>query len=254
MLRRKKKFCQTVLPNCEFTNFLKDGVRGKVKICSTVKNVKKIEQDAFKGSKIFYQDEEISFPLVGEHNLKNAMSCILFAEEHGFSAREIKAGLENVKPLFGRSQLKHGFVSYLLDCYNANPESTLEAIRFCDTFEISNAKHFVIASMLELGSAGEVEHEKIFEKALSSSADVLYFFGDEFFNNEKVVDRIQEEEKNGSRKNSIFCFKTDDFESLKKTVQEKLNKDDFVLLKGSRGLELERLESVLQDEEGKVNA
>ncbi len=236
-----------LIPECDFSDFLQEGVKGKIKVVKTsnlkFNNVKKIERMALKGFKIFYKDEEISFPLVGDHNLQNALSCILFAEEQAFSALEIKAGLEAVQALFGRSQLKYGFVSYLLDCYNANPESTIEAIKFCDSFECEGAKHFVIASMLELGSEADAEHGRIFAKALESSADALYFFGDEFFNNKEIAKAVEAKSYNGKK---VFCFKTSDFNTLKKTLKENLTEKDFVLLKGSRGLELERLECILQ--------
>ncbi len=239
--------CFAVIPDCEYTDFLRDGVKGKLITAPRLNNlktksVKKIEELSFKGTKIFYKDVEISFPLIGQHNLQNALACIIFAEEQNFSEPEIKAGLESVQPLFGRSQLKNAFVSYLLDCYNANPESTMEAIRFCDSFEFENEKHFVLASMLELGDNAEEAHEKIFRRALESSANKIYFFGDEFAKNNTI---IEDSKKELGKK--VFLFNTNEFESLKNTLQENLSENDFVLLKGSRGLELERLECILQN-------
>ena len=47
----------------------------------------------------------------------------------------------------------------------------------------------------------------------------------------------------------IYKFKTNQFDALKKQLKENLSKDDFVLLKGSRSMELERLESILKEGE-----
>ena len=203
--------------------------------------VQKVEDAGVSGSKIFYRGEEILFPLPGVYNVKNALLCIALAEKKGFSAKEIKSGLEAVRPLFGRSQVLHGFVTYFLDCYNANPESMKSAIEFCDSINTECAKHYVLASMLELGSESDYEHKKIIEEAINSNADNLYFFGDD------ICSAFEGLEVASSKK--IYKFKTNQFDALKKQLKENLSKDDFVLLKGSRSMELERLESVLKEGE-----
>ena len=201
--------------------------------------VQKVEDAGVLGSKIFYKGEEILFPLPGVYNVKNALLCIALAEKKGFSAKEIKSGLEAVRPLFGRSQVLHGFVTYFLDCYNANPDSMKSAIEFCDSINTECAKHYVLASMLELGTESDYEHKKIIEDAVNSNADNLYFFGDD------ICSAFEGLEVASSKK--IYKFKTNQFDALKEQLKENLSKDDFVLLKGSRSMELERLESILKE-------
>nr|WP_253676878.1 cyanophycin synthetase [Treponema sp. OMZ 788] len=133
----------------------------------------------------------------------------------------------------------HGFVTYFLDCYNANPDSMKSAIEFCDSINTEFTKHYVLASMLELGTESDYEHKKIIEAALNCDADNLYFFGDDIFS------AFQGLKLSSSKK--IYKFKTNEFELLKEMLKENLSKDDFVLLKGSRSMELERLESVLKE-------
>ena len=229
------------IPDCEFTDFLKDVSHGSVFSVSDNDSslVQKVEDAGVSGSKIFYRGEEILFPLPGVYNVKNALLCIALAEKKGFSAKEIKSGLEAVRPLFGRSQVLHGFVTYFLDCYNANPESMKSAIEFCDSINTECAKHYVLASMLELGSESDYEHKKIIEEAINSNADNLYFFGDD------ICSAFEGLEVASSKK--IYKFKTNQFDELKKQLKENLSKDDFVLLKGSRSMELERLESILKE-------
>ena len=231
------------IPDCEFTDFLKDVPHGSVYTVSDNDSslVQKVEDAGVLGSKIFYKGEEILFPLPGVYNVKNALLCIALAEKKGFSAKEIKSGLEAVRPLFGRSQVLHGFVTYFLDCYNANPDSMKSAIEFCDSINTECAKHYVLASMLELGTESDCEHKKIIEEAVNSNADNLYFFGDD------ICSAFEDLEVASSKK--IYKFKTNQFDALKKQLKENLSKDDFVLLKGSRSMELERLESVLKEGE-----
>ena len=229
------------IPECEFTDFLKDVPHGSVFTVSDNDSslVQKVEDAGVSGSKIFYRGEEILFPLPGVYNVKNALLCIALAEKKGFSAKEIKSGLEAVRPLFGRSQVLHGFVTYFLDCYNANPDSMESAIRFCNSLDIGSKKHYVLASMLELGKESDYEHKKIIEEALKSNADSLYLFGDD------ICFACEGIKFDGPKK--IYKFKTNEFDVLKERLKENLSKGDFVLLKGSRSMELERLESVLKE-------
>lgn len=231
--------CIGFIPECVFTELLKDVPRGRIYVYSKEKNpnIKKIEDRGVNGSVIFYKDEEILFPLPGTYNIENAVACIAVAEKENFSAIEIKKGLENVKPLFGRSQIIRGFVTCFFDCYNANPDSMNEALDFCNSLKIKTVKQYILASMLELGQESEASHRQIVNKVLSSDAGIIYFFGDEFVS---VLKNYKIENK------KIFSFKTDEFKKLKSAVIENVHKDDFVLLKGSRRFELERLEDVLK--------
>lgn len=228
--------CIGVIPDCEFTDFLKDIPAGDIQIYSEkkLKGLEKIEYKGVAGTKIFYKGEEILFPLPGVHNVQNAIACISLAEFFSFSAKEIKKGLENVKPLFGRSQITDGAVTCFMDCYNANPESMSAAIDFCDSVKTKGLKHYVLASMLELGKYSFSNHIDVIKKAFNSNADAVYLFGDEI---------VQASEKCESLK-KVFKFNTCEFENLKTVLSQNLHKDDFVLLKGSRGMALERLKTV----------
>lgn len=226
------------VPVCEFTDFLKDVKCGKVFVYGSAEigNLKKIELCGIDGSKIFYGDEEILFPLAGKHNADNAVAAIALSEKAGFSAKEIKAGLEAVKPLFGRSQIKHGLTTCLFDCYNANPDSMSCALEFCSGLENYRRKIYVLGSMLELGAQSFEYHKKICIQALNSGADEIYFFGDEISEAAKTVE---------GKCGKFFLYKNSEIERLRKELSKKIRKGDFVLLKGSRGLALERLEDVL---------
>lgn len=232
------------VPSCEFTDFLKDVKYGNVFVYGQdkIKALEKIEPCGIDGSKIFYGGEEIMFPLAGSHNVKNAVAAITLAEKAGLCAKEIKEGLEAVKPLFGRSQVKRGFVTCLFDCYNANPDSSACAIEFCSGLKGCGRKIFILGSMLELGGESFDLHKMICAKAFESGAEEIYFFGDEIAEAAKTFD---------IKLKKVFLFKTLEMEELKHSLLKNLHKGDFVLLKGSRGLALERLEEILMNGEKK---
>lgn len=232
------KECVGFVPECEYTEFLKEVDEGDIFVYSkdNLPFVKGVEDLGLSGSKIFYKDETIMFPLPGKHNLQNAFACIALSERKGFSAIEIKKGLENVRAIFGRSQIITGFTTCFFDCYNANPDSMNEAIEFCNSVKTEKSKHYVLGSMLELGKDSEKAHEDICVKLFSSDADFIYLFGDDIFEAGKKLDWVK----------NVFIFKTNEFEKLQNCLKNNLHKDDFVLLKGSRGLALERLERVVK--------
>jgi len=231
--------CIGFVPECKFTAFLKDIPCGTVYVYSQehIQGIERIEDAGVAGSKIKYKGEEILFPLPGKYNVQNAVACIALAEKENFSPAEIKRGLESVRALFGRSQIINGFITCFMDCYNANPDSMREAVEFCNSVKVDGLKHYVLASMLELGDASFESHLDIIKRALSSNADIIYFFGDD-------IAGVSEMCENENKK--VFRFKTSEFEALKTALKQNMRKGDFVLLKGSRGLALERLEEVVK--------
>jgi UDP-N-acetylmuramyl pentapeptide synthase len=100
--------------------------------------------------------------------------------------------------------------------------------------------------MRELGDTSTGEHERMGIKAESSTADGLFFFGDEAKASYEAALAAAERNPAGSRRGRII-FHTSDIESLKKAVLNYLKDGDLVLAKASRGLALERFTEVLFD-------
>lgn len=238
------------IPDCDFTNFLKDVENGKMVVygSSHLKGFESFQLQGLTGSLIRYEGKDIKVNLPGEHNVENAILTITVGEYFNFKTEEIKRALEAVKAVSGRSEVKEGFVTCFFDCYNANPESMKEAINFSNLLAWNGKKIAILGSMLELGERSVEEHSKICDKALNSSFDVLYFFGDEILLGlENYLDKNQIDKKDFDRLfgKKVFAYKDGEFNALKTTVSGNVQKCDFVLLKASRTLHLERLEDVL---------
>ena len=235
--------CIGFVPEDDYTGFLKDVPHGAVYVYSqkNLPSVEGIEDKGLRGTKITYKGAAVRFPLPGKHNVQNALACIALAERKGFSAAEIKAGLEAVRPLFGRSQIVSGAVTVFMDCYNANPESVKAAVDFCASVKTDGRKHYVLGSMLELGAESAASHKEICRAVVSSDADFVYLFGDE-------MAAAFDEVAGGKNEKKVFVFKTCEADALAAMLKRTVHTGDFVLLKGSRGLELERFESVLKKE------
>jgi len=186
------------------------------------------------GTLIRYEGMEIRFPFPGTYNLKNALGAVSLARYAGVSPAGIKAGIEAVKPLFGRAEVIRGKITILMDCYNANPDSMESALDFCNSLEWNGRKTYVLASMLELGEESIRAHQKICLLASKSRVDSVFLFGDEMLAAAQATDW-------GNSNVHLFS----DIKLLSTALAGNSNSGDFIFLKGSRGMELERVVSAL---------
>ena len=85
------------------------------------------------GTSIDWEGLQVHFPLFGYHNLLNALAAITLTQNLGVPPVSIRRGLENVQPLFGRSQIIRGCITIIQDCYNANPESMRTVLEIFDS-------------------------------------------------------------------------------------------------------------------------
>ncbi len=188
------------------------------------------------GFDVDWEGLRFRFPLAGRHNLMNALAAMAIAEAVGTAPEDVAEGLASVRPLFGRSEVIRGEFTVIRDCYNSNPDSAMAAIALCDSIECAGRRVYVLGSMLELGVISEAEHRRIGAAAAASRADALFFFGDET--------RPGYEEAVAAGYAGRLCFETS-FDALRGSVASFLRAGDLLLLKASRGMELERLSDAL---------
>jgi len=184
------------------------------------------------GSIIYWEGLQIHFPLFGTYNLLNALSSISVSVELGINKRKIKLGLEEVRPIFGRSQIIRGAVTIIHDCYNANPDSIGGLLGFVRKLSWQGRKVMVLGSMLELGQESGQAHRQMGREAGLSSLDALIFFGAE---TETAYSAALKAGFSG------FLSWTADFEKLIHKLQGYLREGDLLVLKASRAVELEKL-------------
>lgn len=194
----------------DFADFLSKGVKGDVVFYgeNSDKNVKFVRDEGLEGTVFSVDGVEMRLPLPGHYNFLNALAAVEMAKKLGLDADEIKRGIESIKPLGGRSQIRKGKFTILEDCYNANPDSMEKAIELCAGVSAGGngsvsagssavvsassladvpggenqkkcKKIFVLGDMLELGALSKAEHEKIGSLALKSGADLVVLVGDE---------------------------------------------------------------------------
>lgn len=174
---------------------------------------------------LIYNGLHIQSNLIGIYNAPNISAAITIGHYFKVADNQIKAAIEGYIPNNNRSQLMEvNGNKVILDAYNANPSSMAAAIA---SFQQLDAEHktAILGDMFELGSESPDEHRKVVG-LLSDQDDIeVHFVGKDFYFN-KV------------EKQNLYFHDT--FESLKNYLENTKRENNTILIKGSRGMALER--------------
>ena len=229
--------------NDEYVKFLQDVPKGKIftygeKSSTKISSVKDL---GLLGTSFDYENLNIKLALAGKYNFSNALSAVFLGEKLGLSAKEIKAGIEKVKPLGDRSNVIQGDFTVVKDCYNANFDSMSAALEFYGNLEISGKKVFILGDMLELGSDSKSLHEKIGEMAVSQKVNKIIFIGKEMSYGYSKALEIKKRKNLSVELESLESYEDEEIFCKAKDLENSVNQGDLYFLKGSRGIRLERI-------------
>ncbi len=172
-------------------------------------------------------DYTIKTKLTGTYNHENVMAAIAAGLFFGVEETDIVKAIENYKPSNNRSQwVKLGDNDFIVDCYNANPSSMRLAIENLSSIS-SDKKMVVLGDMFELGSFSEAEHNEIIDLVAEKKIDSVVLVGPEF-KKANTTKRLTE---------NIFL----NVDEAKQWFRNAKLKGYTILLKGSRGMTLEKL-------------
>ena len=178
----------------------------------------------------------VKIPLIGRHSVHTALRAAAVGLADGMNWQDILEGLSQ-----GHTQLRLAAVRsqtgalLLDDTYNASPESMLAALNLLD--ELDGRKVAVLGDMLELGPYERGGHELVGLRA-AQVASVLLTLGQRAH---MIADAAR---RAGMRKSAIVEF--DDFDPLMEWLKTNLTANDSVLIKGSHGLRMDRITSMLE--------
>ena len=168
-------------------------------------------------------------PVRGLHNLRNAMLALAVARECGVSYEDAAAGIAAMpQPKMRSAWEQVGKITLINDAYNANPGSTRAAIELLRGTGTGRQRVIVLGTMRELGAASEQCHADIAGLALASGADIVAGIGE-------FAPALEKHNERGR------VITAPDVEDLWPQLQARLQRDAIILLKASRGVQLERL-------------
>ncbi|KOY50643.1 UDP-N-acetylmuramoyl-tripeptide--D-alanyl-D-alanine ligase [Polaribacter dokdonensis] len=173
--------------------------------------------------KIAYKNNAIQSNLIGSYNFTNIGIAITIGDYFKVDEEQIKNAIEQYESTNNRSQIiKQNSNLIILDAYNANPSSMEVALENFNSLKATK-KIVILGDMFELGDDSLHEHQHIIKMTLNMNFDSCYFVGEHFY----------------STKSNAELFKT--FDDFKLFLQRNKPISSSILIKGSRGMRLERI-------------
>jgi len=184
------------------------------------------------------KSHKVKTQLTGAYNLDNILAAICIGVYFKLPDDEINKGVENYQPKNNRSQIVQTATNTLIcDYYNANPSSMFVAIENIGKLT-AKRKVLILGDMFEMGDEAAVEHAAVIKKAMDTPVDERIFIGKEFTLAGETIDHGPWT----MDKNVFYKTAEDAIEGLKAHPI----KNSTILIKGSRGMALERLVGLFQ--------
>ena len=169
----------------------------------------------------------IKTQLIGSYNAENVLAAVTIGHFFRMTDAQIKADLVKYTPTNNRSQLTLTERNELVvDAYNANPTSMQAAILNFAQMNVE-AKTLILGDMLELGEQSEAEHQSVVDLLQQNGFSTVLLVGKDFM----------------KTANKYTCFEK--VEDLAEWLEDHPIKNQIILIKGSRGIKLEKVLSKL---------
>ncbi|MEQ1664863.1 MAG: UDP-N-acetylmuramoyl-tripeptide--D-alanyl-D-alanine ligase, partial [Bdellovibrionales bacterium] len=263
-----------------FVHFKKRNMRSSKKILTFSKSKSQkicdvqlhVSSASFKGliieGQIGKTKKKVLVPVIGEHNVVNLMAASAMALAAKMPVSKIWKGLSKCQSEWGRNQLVQldGGTQILFDAYNANPDSMSAMIQNIKKIQKAPKKmgrdkmssdkmgrvFLVLGEMLELGDQTKKSHQELGEQVGALNCSAVWFMGESQKEFEKGFYAAQKPSgkksarqlwaKSGINKiNNNLIISSGYEESLAIRMRSMLNPQDVVIMKGSRGMKLEKV-------------
>lgn len=167
--------------------------------------------------------------LVGSYNFENVAAAIAVGQYFGVEETAIKEALENYQPTNSRSQVIEGKNRIIMDAYNANPTSMAASVKNFRNISGDNAL-LILGDMRELGDASEQEHKAILQLLKDSGFKKAFLVGPCF-------------SRYNDNPDYITFTNVDDLAAY---LEKHPIEHHTILVKGSRGIQLEKALPLIQ--------
>lgn len=181
---------------------------------------------------------DVHIPLPGKHQIYNALAAAAAAHVLKVKPDLIAQGLRQVNMAAGRLEVREleSGITVLDDSYNANPQSMQAAFNVLDNWPSSGRRIAVLADMLELGDAAASCHAEVGARA-ARVVDMLVVYGQW----STVV--AGSARRNGLSEDQVVQLNSR--EQICSWLERNLRREDCLLVKGSRGMRMEKIVNFL---------
>ena len=173
-------------------------------------------------------------PVLGKHNVYNALAAFSVGLAAGMSPADIVMGLRGYEPTTMRQDIHHldNGMTVIVDCYNASPDSMKASLSVLGSLP-AKRRVAVLGEMLELGDYSAEMHRQVGRYAVENHADALFCYGSH------AAEMLEGAQAAGH----LYCRSFDTKEEMADYLKLWLKPGDAVLYKGSRRLRLEEVVS-----------
>ena len=178
-------------------------------------------------------------PVLGNHNVMNALAAMLVAKELQVDQAKIQEGLASIRLTNMRMEMVEGAdgEKIINDAYNASPTSMMAAIELMEGMSGFNHKILVLGDMLELGLQERDFHLKIGEQISNEKIEKVYTYG-------PLAENIAIGARKTFASDNVLSFQ--DKQTLIEELKKQIEPNDLILVKASRGMRLEEVVQALQ--------
>ena len=172
----------------------------------------------------------VTLPVAGRHNVLNALAAVAVGKRMGVSPETMQRALADFHNTGMRQRIYalHG-MTVIEDCYNAGPESMRAALQVLHDTKTDGRRIAVLGGMLELGDHAPQAHFEVGQLA-AKTADAVFAYG---AHSEQYV--------RGAQGSGIPAAQYPTHEALAEALKAYAKPGDVLLVKGSRGMRMERV-------------
>jgi len=187
----------------------------------------------------FSESLAINLPFRERHNISNFLAVYGIARKLGMSHLQIASKISEFTPLPGRNQMitlaNQSIIIH--DAYNANPDSMLQAFNNFMSLDCRGKRYLVLGEMLEQGDASIKLHQQLGESVAALDVEKVFVLCQSEYG-ESIAKGAE------LAKNKIVSCP--DHETIAQRLLAKITADDMILIKGSRGNQLEKVVAMLR--------
>lgn len=180
--------------------------------------------------RVFDEVYPVVLPMIGKHNVYNALAAIAVGRVLGISETKIQKGLQSATHVGMRQEIeRYGDITFINDAYNANPDSLRSSLASLEQVG-DGRKIAVLGNMYELGGAAAKAHREIGMHLTDYGIAAVITVGD-----------LAAELADGAREVGIAATACATAEEAVRALHRTVRAGDIVLVKGSRSMQMEQL-------------
>lgn len=219
-----------------YKNSITFGFKGK---CDVKGKLLRYNQSGMPEIEISYKEKKfkVTIPLLGESSAINFLASAAIALIVGLTPRQIISGAKKINPVYGRLEVIPQKNIYLInDTYNASPSSVQAAVNVLDKIKIYKKKLLILGDIFELGNKSAKIHTNLI-KCFEGKKDIIVF----------TIGDMMKKLHTQLRKNEIKSIHFYSREALSLYLKYEELEQMVVLVKGSRGMQMEEFVKVIKE-------